>query len=140
MTREIERARWGKASELRTILRAELFRARNPEKAGPMQAYMKPAMPYFGIQTPELRAIRTRVFAAHPIETPGAWRGACLRIWREAQFREERYAAIGLTGFRVYRSFQPLETVAGNGPAEKGKLPMRVEFAAGFVYNPQSGI
>lgn len=99
-------------AELRAILRAELIRARNPEKAGPMLAYMKSAMPYFGIQAPELRAICTRLFAAYPIETPGAWRSACLRIWREAQFREERYAAIGLTGFRLYRSFQTVNTVA----------------------------
>jgi 3-methyladenine DNA glycosylase AlkD len=77
-----------------------------------MQAYMKSAMPYLGIQTPELRVICTRLFAAHPIETPEAWRSACLRIWREARFREERYAAIGLTGFRLYGSFQTLETLA----------------------------
>lgn len=77
-----------------------------------MQAYMKSAMPYLGIQTPELRVICTRLFAAHPIETSVAWRSACLRIWREARFREERYAAIGLTGFRLYGSFQTLETLA----------------------------
>jgi 3-methyladenine DNA glycosylase AlkD len=93
------------------MLRAELFRARNPEKAGPMQAYMKSAMPYLGIQTLELRTICGRLFAAHPIETPVAWRSACLRIWREARFREERYAAIGLTGFRLYGPFQTLETL-----------------------------
>jgi hypothetical protein len=44
-----------------------LLRAQDPAKAGPMQAYMKSAMPYFGIQTPELRAICTRLFAVHPI-------------------------------------------------------------------------
>jgi len=104
--------RLGKAGELRSILRAELFRAQNPKKAGPMQAYMKSAMPYLGIQTPELRAICTRVFAAHPIQTAADWQSTCLGIWREAQFREERYASIGLTGFRLNRSFQTLETLA----------------------------
>jgi 3-methyladenine DNA glycosylase AlkD len=94
------------------MLRAELMRARNPEKAGPMQAYMKSAMPYLGIQTPELRAICTRVFAAHPIETAADWQRTCLQIWREAQFREERYAAIGLTGFRLYGSFQTMKALA----------------------------
>jgi 3-methyladenine DNA glycosylase AlkD len=77
-----------------------------------MQAYMKSAIPYLGIQAPDLRAICRRLFAAHPIETAGEWRRTCLRIWREAQFREERYAAIELTGFRLYRSFQTLQTVA----------------------------
>jgi len=76
-----------------------------------MQAYMKSAMPYFGIQTPELRGICTRVFAAHPIETAANWQATCLHIWRDAQFREERYAAIGLTGFRLYRPFQTLEAL-----------------------------
>jgi 3-methyladenine DNA glycosylase AlkD len=102
----------GTTGKLRTILRAALLRARNPKKAGPMQAYMKSAMPYLGIQTPELRAICTRLFAAHPIQRAADWRRTCLGIWREAEFREERYAAIGLTGFRLYRSFQTLETLA----------------------------
>src|SRR6202167_4454515 len=99
-------------NDLGAILRAELIRARDPKKAPIMQAYMKSAMPYAGIQTPELRAICKRLFAAHPIQTASAWRETCLRIWREAQFREERYAAIGLTGVRLYRSFQTLETLA----------------------------
>jgi 3-methyladenine DNA glycosylase AlkD len=94
-----------------TTLRAELTRARNPNKAAPMQAYMKSAMHYLGIQTPELRSICQRVFEAHPIETANLWRDTCLGIWREAQFREERYAAIGLTGFPLYRRFQTLETL-----------------------------
>jgi 3-methyladenine DNA glycosylase AlkD len=100
------------ADEFRTTLRAELIRARNPEQAAPMQAYMKSAMPYLGIQTPELRGICKRVFEEHPIETAGLWRDTCLQIWREAQFREERYAAIGLTGFRLYRSFQTMDTLS----------------------------
>jgi 3-methyladenine DNA glycosylase AlkD len=99
-------------SDLRTLLRAELIRARNPKKAPAMQAYMKSAMPYLGIQTPELRTICKRFFEAHPIQTAEEWRSTCLRIWRGAEFREERYAAIGLTGFRLYRPFQTLETVA----------------------------
>jgi 3-methyladenine DNA glycosylase AlkD len=97
---------------LGTILRAELLRAGDPKKAPAMQAYMKSAMPYAGVQTVELRAVCDRLFAAHPIQTAADWRDACLRIWREAQFREERYAAIGLTGLRLYRSFQTLETLA----------------------------
>jgi len=76
-----------------------------------MQAYMKSAMPYFGIQAPELRAICKRLFKAHPIDTAGDWRDTCLRIWREARFREERYAAIELTGVRLYCPFQTLDTL-----------------------------
>jgi 3-methyladenine DNA glycosylase AlkD len=98
--------------DLPTILRAELSRACDPKKAAAMQAYMKSAMPYFGIQAPELRAICERLFKSNPIDTASLWRNTCLQIWREAQFREERYAAIELTGVGSYRSFQTLETVA----------------------------
>ena len=77
-----------------------------------MQAYMKSEMPYFGIQTPELRAICERLFKAHQIETARGWRSTCLQIWREAEFREERYAALELTGVGLYRSFQTLDTVS----------------------------
>jgi 3-methyladenine DNA glycosylase AlkD len=97
--------------EFRLVLRAELALRRNPEKAAAMQAYMKSAMPYLGIQTPQLRAICKRLFAAHPIQTAVAWRKTCLGIWRGAKYREERYAAIGLTGYRLYRTFQTLATL-----------------------------
>jgi 3-methyladenine DNA glycosylase AlkD len=97
--------------EFRAVLRAELERARNPEKAAAMQAYMKSAMPYFGIQTPQLRAICKRLFEAHPIQTAAAWRKTCLGIWRGAKYREERYAAIGLTEHRLYEPFQTLDTL-----------------------------
>lgn len=76
-----------------------------------MQAYMKSAMPYLGIQTPQLRALCKSLFKAHPIESASVWQDTCLQIWREAQFREERYAAIGLTGFGLYRPFQTLKTL-----------------------------
>jgi 3-methyladenine DNA glycosylase AlkD len=97
--------------EFRAVLRAELERVRNPEKAAAMQAYMKSAMPYFGVQTPQLRAICKRLFEAHPIQTAAAWRKTCLAIWRGAKYREERYAAIGLTGYPLYRPFQTLDTL-----------------------------
>jgi 3-methyladenine DNA glycosylase AlkD len=76
-----------------------------------MQAYMKSAMPYLGIQAPQLQALCKTLFKAHPMESASVWQDTCLRIWRQAQFREERYSAIGLTGMRAYRSFQTLETL-----------------------------
>ena len=57
------------------------------------------------------RTICKRFFDTHPIETATEWRDTCLKIWREAKFREERYAAIELTGVRLYRPFQTLETL-----------------------------
>jgi len=59
----------------------------------------------------QARIQSARGIDAHPIETAAAWQATCLQIWREAEFREARYAAIGLTGFRLYRPFQRLNTL-----------------------------
>jgi 3-methyladenine DNA glycosylase AlkD len=58
-----------------------------------------------------LRAICRRVFAAHPVERAPAWRRDVLAIWRGAKFREERYAAIELTGDRRARPFQTMASL-----------------------------
>jgi 3-methyladenine DNA glycosylase AlkD len=97
--------------DLLALLRTELARAGDPKKTAAMQAYMKSAMPYWGVQTPMQRAITRRLFAAHRLESAAEWRAACLRIWRAAEYREERYAAIGLAGFKYYREWQTLETL-----------------------------
>lgn len=71
-----------------------------------MQAYMKSAMPFLGVQTPLRRSICKALFHAHPLATADAWKEAALRLWREAAHREERYAAVDLTGQRAYHAFQ----------------------------------
>jgi hypothetical protein len=38
-----------------------------------MQAYMKSAMPYFGVQTAARRQVCRRVFDAHPLEGFERW-------------------------------------------------------------------
>jgi 3-methyladenine DNA glycosylase AlkD len=89
-------------------LRAELSRAADPAKAPAMQAYMKSTMPYWGVQLPELRRICRRVFAGFEVVDEAAWRRAVLTLWRRAQRREERYAALTLTGDRRADDFQTL--------------------------------
>lgn len=89
---------------LRLALRARA----DPEKAGPMQAYMKSSMPYLGVPVPEMRAACRAVFAEHPLATADEWRRAMLDLWRSAAHREERYAAIELAGARRYATFQSL--------------------------------
>jgi 3-methyladenine DNA glycosylase AlkD len=97
--------------DLATILRDELARAGDPTKAAGMQAYMKSAMPYWGVPAPGMREICKRVFAGHAIKTAPQWREACLQLWRDAGYREERYAALELTGHRLYREWQTLATI-----------------------------
>ena len=96
---------------LLALLRMELSRAGDPKKTAAMQAYMKSAMPYWGVQTAAQRAITRRLFEANRLETAEEWRETCLEIWRAAEYREERYAAIDLTGFKYYRQWQTLDTL-----------------------------
>ncbi|MBB2912314.1 3-methyladenine DNA glycosylase AlkD [Streptosporangium becharense] len=96
---------------LRKAVRMALTDVADPAKAPAMQAYMKSSMPFLGVQAVPRRAALRRVFAERPFDDAPGWRGAVLELWREAEYREERYAAIELTGFRRYRGFQTTETL-----------------------------
>ena len=91
---------------LLTTLNAELRAVADPDRAAGAQAYMKSEMPFLGVAAGPLRKACRRVFADHPILSAAAWRREILAIWRNARFREERYAAIELTGARAYRAYQ----------------------------------
>ena len=93
-------------------LREALRENANPEKAPGMQAYMKSEMPYLGVQTPALKAVCRKVFAAHPIEAQKHWLDAILAIWRNADYREERYAAIRLGEHPDYEEFRTLAALS----------------------------
>ena len=87
-------------------LRKAMKQAGDPSRALVQQAYMKSAMPYHGVPTPALRALCKAAFADVQFATAEQWQAQVLEIWREARFREERYAAIGLTGDKRFRPFQ----------------------------------
>lgn len=76
-----------------------------------MRAYMKSATPLLGVPAPQQGQACREVFAAHPLRSWEAWRDTVLALWRGAQFREERWAAIALTGERRYRAYQTLDTL-----------------------------
>ncbi|MEU8248646.1 DNA alkylation repair protein [Nonomuraea sp. NPDC048916] len=92
-------------------VRLALQEAAEPGKAAAMRAYMKSTMPFLGVQAGPRRAALRRVFAGNRIATAPEWRRAVLELWREAEYREERYAAVELSGYRYYRDFQTLYTV-----------------------------
>ncbi len=96
---------------LQKAVRLALTEVADPAKAPAMQAYMKSALPFLGVQAAPRRAALRAVFAEHRIESAPEWRRAVLALWREAEFREERYAAIELSGFRFYRRWQTLYTL-----------------------------
>jgi 3-methyladenine DNA glycosylase AlkD len=76
-----------------------------------MQAYMKSAMPYHGVPTPGANKIFRSVFDPMEFRDPESWRHAVLYIWRNARFREERYAAIALARQRRFSSYQTLDAL-----------------------------
>jgi 3-methyladenine DNA glycosylase AlkD len=92
-------------------IRTALAESADPVKAPQMQAYMKSAMPYRGVSAPVLRRLCRQTFAAHPLDSAGEWQRVVLTLWREASFREERYAAVLLTESKRYRDFLTFASV-----------------------------
>ncbi|UJP08836.1 DNA alkylation repair protein [Microbacterium sp. KUDC0406] len=75
-------------------VRAVLRDAADPALAPGQQAYMKSAMPFLGVRVPEVR--RHVVGTARAEKDAWTLREAALTLWREASYREERYAAQAL--------------------------------------------
>ena len=98
--------------ELVTEIRQALSVNADPAKAEGMKRYMKSAMPYRGVQTPLLRRLCRDLFRSHPIEAKALWQDAVLDLWRNAGYREERYAALELAGSKRYEPFRTLDTFA----------------------------
>lgn len=80
-------------------------------KAPQMQAYMKSEMPYHGVPAPIFKGVCRELFADYAPADAAAWRSDVLDLWRNAKFREERYAAIFLTGHRAARRYQTLDAL-----------------------------
>ncbi|HET7839964.1 MAG TPA: DNA alkylation repair protein [Terriglobia bacterium] len=88
------------------LVRRELARVADARKAPMMQAYMKSAMPYHGVQTVLLRQTCKELFANLDLSSRAFWQTKVLDLWRGAKYREERYAAIALTGMKPCAPFQ----------------------------------
>ena len=97
---------------LLTTMRTALLEVGDPRVAPGQQAYMKSAMPYLGVPAPERRRVCRQAFAECSFPSADSWRRTVLALWRGARFREERYAAIALTGHRAYRDHQTPDALA----------------------------
>jgi 3-methyladenine DNA glycosylase AlkD len=93
-------------SPLLLRVRRELRKVGDPHRALGAQAYMKSAMPYHGVPTQLLRATCKKIFADVNLTTRAEWRARVLELWRGAKYREERYAAISLSGDKRATAFQ----------------------------------
>ena len=82
-------------------IRSQLRAAADPVRAAGSQAYMKSDMPSLGDRVPEVRKITHAAAAQWPCSSVQELGDTVLALWRSAAFREERYAAIDLTGSRL---------------------------------------
>ena len=92
-------------------VRSALASAADPTKAPGMQAYMKSALPFRGVQKAKRTRLFREVFGSRPMESEPVWAATVRELWHDAAFREERYAALDLTGYRLYRGHQRPEVL-----------------------------
>ena len=87
-------------------IRSGLAAAADPVRGAGMQAYLKSALPCYGVRVPVQRRLVRGVATKHPPPDRASWEAAVRALWDEAAFREERQAAITLTGVRAARGWQ----------------------------------
>lgn len=90
-------------ADLIAAVRAALAAAGDPERAAAQQRYMKSAMPFRGLSSPELKAVLRPLLAAWAPADRRVWEATVRDLWDEATHREERYAALALTRHRRAR-------------------------------------
>ncbi|CAI3799763.1 DNA alkylation repair protein [Pseudarthrobacter sp. MM222] len=87
-------------AELIAAIRSELRTEADPARAAGAQAYMKSEMPSLGVRVPAVRRIVTTAARELPPASLEELISTVQELWRSADWREERYAAIDLTGLR----------------------------------------
>jgi 3-methyladenine DNA glycosylase AlkD len=93
--------------DLVDAVRRELAKAGDPERARGQQAYMKSSMPFRGVTSPQLKATLRPILAdpRYRLADRDEWEGTIRGLWDGARFREERYAALAVSGHRLYQQW-----------------------------------
>jgi len=86
---------------------AALVARADPERAADQQRYMKSAMPYFGLTSPQLKAALAPLLRdpGLAMESREQWEATIRGLWDGATHREQWYAAIALARHRPYRAW-----------------------------------
>lgn len=92
--------------ELVEAIRRELAAAGDPERAAGQQAYMKSALPYYGIASPELRRIVNPLLRGWLPRDRDTWEATLRELWDTAGHREDRYVALAMARHRRARDWQ----------------------------------
>jgi 3-methyladenine DNA glycosylase AlkD len=96
-------------AELVADLRSALRAAAEPERAPQMQRYMKSAMPYLGVRVPIVRRLGRAAERARPLSSRQVLVATVRRLWDDAGYREERYAATELLNTASARRLRSME-------------------------------
>ena len=96
---------------LRSLLRRDLQALSDRERALGMRRYMKSEMPYYGVASPDVKAICKKRFADLHVESFPQWETMVRYLWDTAAFREERYCVLQLVGHKSGRLFQTPEAL-----------------------------
>jgi 3-methyladenine DNA glycosylase AlkD len=83
-------------TRLAATVQAALRAVAQPDRAPAMQAYMKSAMPFLGIEAPLRRRTVAEAAKGRECSDAEALAATLLALWRQATHREERYAALDL--------------------------------------------
>ena len=88
--------------ELVRAARSGLAAVADPDAAEPMRAYMKSEMPFRGVAKPAREKLLRALIVEHPLADATELRAVADELWTGAEYREERYLALGLLGHRRY--------------------------------------
>lgn len=92
-----------------SFVQAELSAVAEPDKAGPMQAYMKTDMPFYGVQKPHRAPVLAEVRKRFAPNSTDAYRKNVLALWN-LEHREEKYLGIAYaSGFKKYVTLDELD-------------------------------
>ncbi len=110
-------AQWT-TDDLVAFVQREFNSLSDPIKAGPMAAYMKTEMPFYGIQKPERLPVYRQMKALFPPNNPRQYCAGVLALWK-LPHREEKYAALEYAKqhrqFITFKSFPLYETLIREG-------------------------
>lgn len=101
----------GMGSNLQALLNLRLADVADVTTARAQQAYMKSAMPFYGVPKPVVRDICRDVFGTAHFDSASEWMETVRALWTGARYREERYAALLLAEHRSARAFQTPEAM-----------------------------
>jgi 3-methyladenine DNA glycosylase AlkD len=86
-----------------TFLRLQMKEAADPEKAGPMKAYMKGLQDFYGVPQPKRKNILQTARNKFPITSFEEYESVLTELWK-GRYREELYLAIDIgIGYKKFR-------------------------------------